>query len=158
MIHSKDLLSQCFEVKRSVGAIIYLKDKYLIQKRDKKKKIYFPQLYGVFGGGVNLKEKSLEAIKREILEELELKINLDQIKYFLNVSINSRHFRNKRSRSYFAVKITKKQFSSINLKEGQSFHLLKIQNVKKLNFVPWDLSAILYFDGYIKKKKSVRPK
>jgi hypothetical protein len=27
-----------------------------------------------------------------------------------------------------------------------------------LNFVPWDLSAILYFDGYIKKKKSVRPK
>ena len=126
-------------MKRSVGAIIYLKDKYLIQKRDKKKKIYFPQLYGV-------------------LEELELKINLDQIKYFLNVSINSRHFRNKRSRSYFAVKITKKQFSSINLKEGQSFHLLKIQNVKKLNFVPWDLSAILYFDGYIKKKKSVRPK
>ena len=144
-------------MKKSVGAVIYLKDKYLIQKRDKKKNIYFPQLYGVFGGGVNFKEKFLEAIKREIFEELELKINLDQIKYFLNISINSKHFKNKRSRSYFAIKITKKQFSSINLREGQSSHLFKIQDIKKLNFVPWDLSAILYFDGYIKKKKSVRP-
>ena len=45
-------------MKNSVGAIIYQGNKYLIQKRSKKKKIYFPQLYGVFGGGVNKNEKT----------------------------------------------------------------------------------------------------
>ncbi len=145
-------------MKRSVGAVIYLKDKYLIQKRSKKKNIYFPQLFGVFGGGVNFKEKSLKAVKREILEELNIKITLNQIKYFLNISINSRHFKNNRSRSYYSVEISKKKINSINLREGQSFHLLKIKDIKKLNFVPWDLSAILYYDGFIKKKKSVKPR
>jgi len=145
-------------VKKSVGAVIYLKDKYLIQKRNKKKKIYFPKIFGVFGGGVNLKEKSLKAIKREIFEELEININLSQIKYFLKMSINSRHFRSNRSRSYYSIKINEKQFRSINLREGQSFHLLDIKDLKKLNFVPWDLSAILYFDGYIRKNKNVKPR
>lgn len=145
-------------MKKSVGAVIFLKDKYLVQKRSNKKNIYFSQLYGVFGGGVNLKEKSLKAIKREIFEELEININLKQIKYFLKISINSKHFKNKRSRSYYAIKINNKQFRSINLREGQSFHLLKIKDIKIQNFVPWDLSAILYFDGFIKKNKNVKPR
>ena len=143
-------------MKRSVGAVIYLKDKYLVQKRSKKKKIYFPQMYGVFGGGVNKKENIAQAIKRELKEELDLNLNLNEIKIFLKISINSRHFKNNRSRHYFSVKISKKQFNSIILREGQSFHLLNLQNIKKLNFVPWDLSAILYFDGFIKKNKKVR--
>ena len=143
-------------MKRSVGAVIYLKDKYLVQKRSKKKKIYFPQMYGVFGGGVNKKENIAQAIKRELKEELDLNLNLNEIKIFLKISINSRHFKNNRSRHYFSVKISKKQLNSIILREGQSFHLLNLQNIKKLNFVPWDLSAILYFDGFIKKNKKVR--
>ena len=143
-------------MKRSVGAVIYLKDKYLVQKRSKKKKIYFPQMYGVFGGGVNKKENIAQAIKRELKEELDLNLNLNEIKFFLKISINSRHFKNNRSRHYFSVKISKKQFNSIILREGQSFHLLNLQNIKKLNFVPWDLSAILYFDRFIKKNKKVR--
>ena len=144
-------------MKNSVGAIIYQGDKYLIQKRSKKKKIYFPQLYGVFGGGVEKNEKTLHAIKREILEELELNLSLDNMKYFLQISLNSRHFKIKRSRSYFSVKITKDQYKFINLREGQSLHLLNMKELKKLDFVPWDLSAILYFDNFIKKYKQVKP-
>ena len=113
-------------------------------------------MYGVFGGGVNKKENIAQAIKRELKEELDLNLNLNEIKIFLKISINSRHFKNNRSRHYFSVKISKKQFNSIILREGQSFHLLNLQNIKKLNFVPWDLSAILYFDGFIKKNKKVR--
>lgn len=144
-------------MKNSVGAIIYQGNRYLIQKRSKKKKIYFPQLYGVFGGGVEKNEKTLHAIKREILEELELNLSLDNMKYFLQISLNSRHFKIKRSRSYFSVKITKDQYKFINLREGQSLHLLDIKELKKLDFVPWDLSAILYFDNFIKKYKQVKP-
>ena len=144
-------------MKNSVGAIIYQGNKYLIQKRSKKKKIYFPQLYGVFGGGVNKNEKTLHAIKREIFEELELNLSLDNIKYFLQISLNSRHFKSKRSRSYFSIKITNDEYKSINLREGQSFHLLNISKLKKLDFVPWDLAAILYFDNFIKKNKQAKP-
>ena len=143
-------------MKKSVGAVVYLKDKYLVQKRSKKKNIYFSQMYGVFGGGVDKNENTFHAIKRELKEELDLNFNLKEIKFFLKTSINSRHFKNNRSRYYFSVKISKKQFHSIILREGQSFHLLDTKKIKKLNFVPWDLSAILYFDGFIKKNKKVR--
>ena len=143
---------------KSVGAVIYFKNKYLIQKRSRKKNIYFPNLYGVFGGAVNIRETNLSAICREIDEELNIKIKRDQAKFFLKISINSIHFKKYRSRFYYSIKISKTQFNSLNLKEGASFHLFSIKKLKKYNFVPWDLSAILYYDGYIKKGKSVKPK
>ena len=67
---------------KSVGAVIYFKNKYLIQKRSRKKNIYFPNLYGVFGGAVNIRETNLSAICREIDEELNIKIKRDQAKFF----------------------------------------------------------------------------
>ena len=144
-------------MKKSVGAIIYKDNNYLIQRRSKKKKIYFPDIHGVFGGGVNNNEKTLHAIKREILEELELNLSLKNIRYFLQISLNSRHFKTKRSRSYFSIKITNDQYKLINLREGQSLHLLNVNKIKKLDFVPWDLAAILYFDSFIKNNKQVKP-
>jgi 8-oxo-dGTP diphosphatase len=145
-------------VTKSVGAILYLNNKYLIQKRSKKKNIYFPNMYGLFGGGLNINEKFLYGIYRELYEELNLRLDLNKIKYFLKISINSKHFKKYRLRKYYAVEITNKQVKSIKLQEGQSFHLLTINQIKKLNFVPWDLSAILYFHGYIINNKSVKPK
>ena len=145
-------------MKKSVGVVIYFKDKYLIQKRSNKKNIYFPNLFGVFGGNVEKKEKIIKAVIREIFEELNIKLNSKQVKFFFKISINSRHFLKNRSRFYFFVKILKSQLNSINLKEGQSYHFINISKIKKLDFVPWDLSAILYFDKYIRKNKSIKPK
>ena len=65
-------------MKKSVGAVIFYKNLYLIQKRSLKKNIYFPGLYGVFGGNVNKLEKSKRAIIREIKEELDINLNYDQ--------------------------------------------------------------------------------
>ncbi len=145
-------------MKKSVGAVIYFKDKYLIQKRSNKKNIYFPNLFGVFGGNVEKKEKIIKAVIREIFEELNIKLNSKQVKFFLKISFYSRHFLKNRSRFYFFVKILKSQLNSINLKEGQSYHFINISKIKKLDFVPWDLSAILYFDKYVRKNKSIKPK
>jgi 8-oxo-dGTP pyrophosphatase MutT (NUDIX family) len=145
-------------VKKSVGAIIYFKNLYLIQKRSLKINIYFPGVFGVFGGNVNEKEKVHQAIFREIKEELDIDLNYHQVKYFLKISINSKHFKKNRSRYYYSIKITKSQLNSIVLKEGDSYHLLNLRKLNKLNFVPWDLSAILYFENYIRQKRSVKPK
>ena len=54
---------------KSVGGIIFLNNKYLLQLRDKKKNIYFPGFWGVFGGLLNKREKFEKAIVREIKEE-----------------------------------------------------------------------------------------
>jgi len=145
-------------VKESVGAIIYFKNLYLIQKRSLKRNIYFPGIFGVFGGNVNKKEKVYQAIFREIKEELDIDLNYHQVKYFLRISINSKHFKKNRSRYYYSINITKSQLNSIVLKEGDSYHLLSSSKINKLKFVPWDLSAILYFKNYIRQKRSVKPK
>lgn len=145
-------------MKKSVGAIIYFKNLYLIQKRSLKKNIYFPGAFGAFGGNVDIAEKAHEAIIREIKEELDIDLNYKQIKYFLKISINSKHFKKNRNRYYYSINITKAQLNSIVLKEGDSYHLLSLSRIDKINFVPWDLSAILYFDNYIRQKRSVKPK
>ena len=145
-------------MKESVGAIIYFKNLYLIQKRSLKRNIYFPGIFGVFGGNVNKKEKVYQAIFREIKEELDIDLNYHQVKYFLRISINSKHFKKNRSRYYYSINITKSQLNSIVLKEGDSYHLLSSSKINKLKFVPWDLSAILYFKNYIRQKRSVKPK
>ena len=104
------------------------------------------------------KEKISEAINREILEELNIELKSKQAKFFFKILINSRHFLKNRSRSYFFVNISKSQLNSINLQEGQSYHLMSLVKIKKLEFVPWDLAAILYFDKYIRRKINVKPK
>ena len=73
-------------------------------------------MYGLFGGGLNLNEKFLNGIHREIYEELDLKLNLKKIKNFLKISINSKHFKKHRSRRYYSIKISNKQIKSIKLK------------------------------------------
>ena len=145
-------------MRKSVGAILHLNNKFLVQKRSNKKNIYFPNMYGLFGGGLNHNEKFKNGIQRELHEELNLKLKMNEIKLFLKISINSKHFKKYRSRNFYSVKMTKKQISSIKLNEGQSFHFLTVNQIKKLNFVPWDLSAILYFNNYILRNKSVKPR
>lgn len=145
-------------MKESVGAIIYFKNLYLIQKRSLKRNIYFPGIFGVFGGNVNKKEKVYQAIFREIKEELDIDLNYHQVKFFLKISISSKHFKKNRYRYYYSINITKPQLNSIVLREGDSYNLLSTSKINKLKFVPWDLSAILYFENYVRQKRSVKPK
>ena len=72
----------------SSAAIIYHNGKYLLQKRDKNKNIFFPNFWGLFGG-LNLRnEKPVNALRRELKEELNLKfISFNQI---LSLNIQSK--------------------------------------------------------------------
>ncbi len=55
---------------RKVGAIISVSDGYLCQLRDDKPGIEWPGYWGLFGGHVDKGESDLQAIRRELQEEL----------------------------------------------------------------------------------------
>ena len=72
-------------VQNASAAIIVLEDgRYLLQLRDDKEEIWYPDHWGCFGGGVEAEEDPLAALRRELREELgydfkeaELFIQLD---------------------------------------------------------------------------------
>ncbi len=140
---------------KSVGAIIFYKGKYLIQKRDNKKNIFFPNFWGVFGGNVKNNENTKKAILRELKEELNLSFK-EPIKK-LSLKISSKNFKPVRDRIFYVCepKIIKKK---IKIYEGKDFALLSFYSLKKLNFVPWDFSAISYHYYDTVKNLQILPK
>ena len=63
---------------KAIKGIITYKSKYLLQLRDNKKRISFPNHWGLFGGRKDGKETDISTIKREIKEETNLDINVEQ--------------------------------------------------------------------------------
>jgi 8-oxo-dGTP pyrophosphatase MutT (NUDIX family) len=57
----------------AVAALIRTKDgRYLLQHRDAKRTIFYPDHWGCFGGAMEAGESPVECLRRELHEELEL--------------------------------------------------------------------------------------
>lgn len=140
---------------KSVGAIIFYKGKYLIQKRDNKKNIFFPNFWGVFGGNLKNNENTKTAISREIKEELNLSFKKPIKK--LSLKISSKNFKPVRERTFYICEL-KIMPKKIKIYEGKDFALISFKKLKKLNFVPWDFSAISYHYYDTVKKLQILPK
>jgi len=54
----------------AVAAIIVVDGRYLLQLRDTRRGIFFPGVWGCFGGGVESGEGELDALTRELNEEV----------------------------------------------------------------------------------------
>ena len=139
----------------SVGAIIYYRGKYLLQKRDKKKNIFFPNIWGVFGGTIEKNETPLQGIKRELKEELNLKFQNPQ--FFLKLTIKSKNFTPHRTRYFFVCKLPLSFRKDIILTEGQKFEFQKLEDIGHNDIVPWDFAALNYHYFSKIKKKQVLP-
>ncbi len=135
---------------KAVKAIIYFKNKYLLQLRDKKKNIYYPNFWGLFGGTVEKKETSNNAITREIFEETNLKVI--QKKFLLKSKFNFYNSEEIFETTFFECK-TIKLLETIKINEGQKFNFFSINQLKSLKIIPYDLLAITYHNHSIVKKK-----
>lgn len=76
-------------IKKNVVGIVTKNKKILLQLRDNKKNIVFPNSWGFFGGSVNLNENHSIAIKRELFEELNIK-NFKSLK-FINTYYSAKY-------------------------------------------------------------------
>ena len=135
---------------RSAGAIIFIKNKYLLQLRENKKNIYFPGFWGVFGGLLEKNEGFEKGLEREVKEETNLNVKASK----MILSNNFRFLDYKiRYRMYFECKVLDK--NKINLNEGRDFKFYSFKELRKLQIVPLDFAAIHYHYLLVKKKKYI---
>ena len=122
---------------------------FLFQQRDSNKKIFFPNHLGLFGGAKLYNESYIQALKRELVEEIGF--SPKKIKYFMNLKFDLRKNRKKEVNRFFYICTIKDLYKQkIILKEGEGFLImslkkLKIELRKKNNFVPYDQFAIWYY-------------
>ena len=133
---------------KSVKGIIVVKNNYLLQLRDNKKNVYFPNFWGVFGGRVEKTEAYHQALEREIKEETNLIVTVSRM--ILSVNFKMIGLKKKRNIAYYECKISEKR--KIILTEGRKYKFFSFNQIKKLNIIPMDFAAInSYYWRIIKK-------
>ena len=114
---------------KSVKGIIILNKRYLLQLRDNKKNIYFPNFWGLFGGRVDIGETNINALRREIKEEINLVVKVKQ--KILSTTYNMIGLKKKRKLIYYECNKIKN--TKMILTEGQRFKLFRFDELNKLS-------------------------
>lgn len=127
----------------AAAAIIVTEDgRYLLQLRDDLPQIWYPGHWGLFGGAIDPGENELEALHRELREELELEATETRLftgfEFDLNPEAKRRHFRN-----YYEVRVTEATVGRLILHEGAEMRLLSGDEALSLpRLVPYDAFAL----------------
>ena len=151
--------SSAGKIFRSVGALIIdVQGRMLLQRRDTKTSIYFPGLWGVFGGSCEGSETPEAAIVREIREELS--IGVSAVKLFLRWTINCPELgEDQRDRYFFSVLFDPSMVEAIRLGEGQEFRFFAVNDLPRVSeIVPFDLAAVSMFSHARVLGSQIRPR
>lgn len=144
---TKYLYSGKLKPNNAVCVIIFFKKKFLLQKRDNKKDIFFPDYLGLFGGAVNKFESNINAIQREVKEELNLLVHKRRFKYFCNIALDLRKIGQKKYiRTIYTLELRKDEIPRINLFEGKYLLWTKFfDTITKLILVSYNAFALWLF-------------
>lgn len=138
---------------KSVAGIIFINNKYLFQIRDNKPSIWFPGYNGFFGGLVDKNETPYQAIKREILEELNMPVVKASLLMKANFQVNK--LKKQRERHYYLISLKKNFEKKLKINEGSGFKFLSIKQLKHSKMIPWDITAIYYHQLLFKNKNFI---
>jgi 8-oxo-dGTP pyrophosphatase MutT (NUDIX family) len=105
------------------AAIITVGDGYLMQHRDDHPWIFHPGHWGLFGGAFEPGESALDAMRRELREELDLSVPPDALSEFCALSISLNGLADVQ-RVYFTVALTADDLLPLKLGEGQAMRVL----------------------------------
>jgi 8-oxo-dGTP pyrophosphatase MutT (NUDIX family) len=129
----------------AVAALLVLDDgRYVVQLRDPIPQIFYPDHWGCFGGAVNPGEAPLDALRRELVEELEFEAG--EAKEFTRFDFDFGMIapgQKRAYRIYYEIRVARPAFDRFVLHEGARFdaftgaHLLGA-----LRVVPYDGFAV----------------
>lgn len=127
----------------SVAAILYRRDgNYLLQHREDRDDIQFPNWWGLFGGAREEGEDADAALQREMLEELEFHVRRRERLIGCTFDL---YFKRARTRKiFFSVEMTEVESSKLSLHEGQAMAWFSFSEIlaHAQQIVPYDLGMI----------------
>lgn len=129
----------------AAAAVIVLDDgRYLLQLRDNKEGVFFPGHWGLFGGGVEEGEQPVDALRRELKEELGLTVDelqpLTRFEFDLTPMGLSRFYRD-----FFEVHLPVAIMPSLQLGEGAAFKAFTRDEILDLpRLTPYDAHALWF--------------
>jgi 8-oxo-dGTP pyrophosphatase MutT (NUDIX family) len=135
----------------SVAALIFMGPQYLLQHREDRRGVSYPNYWGLFGGAREQGESAVDALRRELLEELELEVTSYEP---LLGCIYELWFEDRRTRkAFFSIELPKAQAGKLVLGEGQGMAWLRFEEImaRADQVVPYDLSVIALHNRGIKQ-------
>jgi 8-oxo-dGTP pyrophosphatase MutT (NUDIX family) len=102
----------------AVAILLHEDGRYIMQLRDAKVEIFYPAHWGCFGGAIDAGEDPVQALRRELHEELELEMGaatrFTQFEFDFGA-----HGLGKVTRAYYEVRVPDSAFRRFVLHEGQ---------------------------------------
>ena len=118
-----------------VAAIIFFENKILVTQRKFSKNSAFSYKYEFPGGKVEDNEDKIAALRRELMEELNLEIT--SFKHF--ASYNYNYDMNKIKLNFFVSNVTELK---ITLKVHESYKLVTVRQLSQLDWLAADYEVI----------------
>jgi len=127
----------------AVAALLVLQDgRYVMQLRDAVPGIFYPGHWGCFGGGVEAGESPLDALHRELREELEFQVGQAQQFSRFEFDFSPLGYFNV-FRIYFEVPVSESEFGRFVLREGAELRAFQGQDLLAgYKVTPYDAFAI----------------
>ncbi len=131
------------KVEDAAAAVIRLPGgRYLMQLRDRRPDIWYPGCWGCFGGATDPGEGPIEALKRELMEEIELEVREARVISRLEFDFGPLGL-GKAWRIYYLVDIGEAEFGALRLHEGERMEAFTFEQlVSGIPVVPYDAFAI----------------
>lgn len=134
---------ETFNFRDAAAALIVLDDgRYLMQLRDDKPGIFYPNHWGLFGGASEAGEAAEDALRRELREELGF--DAAEVSYFTKIdfafdSIGA----SKTERVFFEVPMPATAVPGLILTEGRAVEAVPVEELLlRRAVVPYDAFAI----------------
>ncbi len=126
-------------------AILHTGDgRYLMQQRDAIPTIFYPDHWGFFGGALEPGESAIDALRRELREELALELGAAAAVRFGHVSFGVDPVGiGSVCREYFEVRIEPASVGAMRLGEGAGLRLVDGHDaLHRMRLVPYDAFAL----------------
>ena len=120
----------------------------LLQLRDNKPDIFFPNHWGCFGGAIDANEGPSESVTRELEEEIGLQVNIGKSDQFTKFTFDLFGLGlGSIDRNYFIIDIGQKPITSLELNEGSEMRFFHQTEISMLQMVPYDRFAIWLYNN-----------